>query len=86
LVDGELPSYKWLYRDDEKRNDYLEERFILLRKFLEKVRAQAGTIDILNLQEIACQEDITLIERITHYLNQTQDRYTLDIAREATGA
>jgi hypothetical protein len=88
LVDGELPSYKWLYRDDEKRKDYLNERFRLFKKFLEKVKTQTGgsPIHILNMQEIVCQEDYQLIQRITDYLNMEDDDYILEVAREATGA
>ena len=87
LIDGELTSYKWNYKDDEKRKDCLDDRFNLFTKFLGKIRTQAGTLDIINLQEIACEEDLNLLIRITNYLNNnSNDKYTLEIAREATGA
>jgi hypothetical protein len=62
LVDGELPSYKWLYNDkDQKREDFLKERFALLKVFLTEVIEHSGSLDILNLQEVGCEEDVQLV-------------------------
>jgi len=53
------------------------------------VAQQAGGLDIINLQEVGCQEDEILVERITEWLCKDLDKchsYTIDMAKIATGA
>ena len=86
LVGDELPSYYWK-NSPETKNDLLNERLKLMTKFLDDVHKETKAIDIINLQEIGCDEDQELLnEAIGHLNKKNVGKYQICLAEKGTGA